>query len=127
MTARKQIAAGPAVQEATKRASIPKRPVIEHTKLFRASLQLELQAANAALAVADRDLTNAAAERDEAEETAQRAYDASVAFARQRFDTIRTQVDAERDDILREINGIEAAMDATTPASNVVPMTAAAE
>ena len=106
----------PAVQEAQKRASIPKRPVIEHTKLFRAELQAALSAANNELMAADSALVSAADDRD-----------MSISLANQKFEAIREGVDADRTDILLKITGIAAALAATAPASNVVPMTAAAE
>ena len=105
-----------AVQEASKRASIPKRPVIEHTKLFRAELQAALSAANNELMAADSALVSAADDRD-----------MSISLANQKYDAIREGVDADRADILLKITGIAAALAATAPASNVVPMTTAAE
>lgn len=104
----------PAVTEAKKRATIPTRPVIRHTSLFRAELQAALNRANGALLNADNALSVAADDRD-----------AEISLANQRFDAIRAQIDAERDDILNNIAGIEAALAATAPkdaGSNVEPI-----
>lgn len=116
MTARKQIAAVPAVEGARQRASIPKRQVIEHTKLFRAELQAALAAANNELMAADSALASAADDRDMA-----------ITLANQKFEAIREGVDADRADLLLKIGGIEAALHATAQASNVVPLTSAAQ
>ena len=128
MTTRKTPSKPAAVAAAEKKASIPKRPVIQHTKLFRAELQVALREKNAALAVADRDLAIAASERDEALEANRREYEAKDALAVERFKVIRAEVDADRDDILRTIAGIEKALEATGEASaapsNVVAMAA---
>lgn len=112
-SARKK-AVAPAVTEAKKRATIPTRPVIQHTNLFRAELQAALRRANGALLNADNALSVAADDRD-----------ADMALVSQRFDAIRAQIDAERDDILRNIAGIEAALAATLPKEaegKVVPL-----
>ena len=117
--------AEPAVAEAKRKATIPTRPVIEHTKLLRASLQVALQEKTAALAAADRDLANAASERDEAREANRHEHEMKDALADQRFDAIRTEVDADRTDILSSMTGIEAALAATEPPqakSNVEPI-----
>lgn len=103
-----------AVVEARKRATIPTRPVIEHSKLFRAELQAALNKANSALLNADSALSVAADDRD-----------TDVTLANQRFDAIRAGLDLERADINRTIGGIEAALKATEPApSNVVALAA---
>jgi len=101
----------PAVTEAKRKATIPSRPVIEHTKLLRAELQAAHIKASNALLSADAALSAAADSRD-----------ADIALANQRFDAIRAEVDAERDDILASIKGIEAALAATEPKSNVEPI-----
>ena len=100
-----------AVTEAESNATIPSRPVIQHTKLLRAELQVKLNNANGALAVADTALTTAAGERD-----------AAIELASKRFDAIREELDAERTDILGSIKGIEAALAATEAKSNVEPI-----
>lgn len=84
--------------------SIPKRQVIQHTKLFKAELNVALQSANNALAAADLALTAAAGERDMA-----------IELANQRFAAIRSELDDERIDALTKITGIEAAMAAMEP------------
>ena len=113
-SATRKKASAPAVTEAKKRATIPTRPVIQHTSLFRAELQAALRRANGALLNADNALSVAADDRD-----------ADMALVSQRFDAIRAQIDAERDDILRNIAGIEAALAATSPKEaegEVVPL-----
>lgn len=127
MTTTRKPKTPPAVFEASRKATIPSRPVIEHTKLLRANLQVELQAANAALAIADRELANAALERDEAKTNNRLEHEMKDALADQTFDAIRAEVDAGRDDIKLKIAGIEAALAATEPAepepkSNVEPI-----
>lgn len=87
------------VAVAEKSASIPKRPVIQHTKLLQASLQMERQKANEALHLADTALAIAASERDR-----------EIEFAQQKFDAIREGLDAERADIITSMDGIEAAL-----------------
>jgi hypothetical protein len=89
------------VAVAEKSAAIPKRPVIQHSKLLYASLQMELEKANNVLHAADTALTIAASERDR-----------EVEFAHQKFDAIREGLDAERADIITSIDGIEAALKA---------------
>jgi len=101
----------PAVAEAKRRATIPSRPVIQHTGLLRAELQASLNRANGALLQADSALSVAADDRD-----------MDIALANQRYDAIREGIDAERTDILRSIAGIEAALSATADKANVVPM-----
>lgn len=81
-----------AVAQAEKAAAVPKRPVISHTGLLRATLQTELRKAQGALQEADMALTLAAEERD----------------------------DAERNDIIMSIEGIEAALTATTPKADTM-------
>jgi hypothetical protein len=124
MTTRKPKTTNP-VTQATKAATIPKRQVIKHTALFRAELQVKLRSLNDALAAADRDLTNAASERDVSLEANRRDHEAKDALATQRYETIRSEVDEDRNDILLNIEGVEAALAATGPAqSNVVAMAA---
>lgn len=89
------------VAVAEKSASIPKRPVIQHTKLLYASLQMELEKANNALHAADTALAIAASDRDR-----------EVEFVNQKFAAIREGLDAERADIITAIDGIEAALKA---------------
>jgi len=118
MTARKPPvpAAKPvaAVEDAQKRATIPTRPVIQHTALLRAELQAALNKATSALLKADNELSVAADDRD-----------TDIALATKRFDAIRLQIDAERNDLHRAITGIEAALQATgEQPSNVVVMAA---
>lgn len=112
--------AAPPVAEAKRRATIPTRPVIQHTSLFRAELQAALNRANGALLNADAALSVASDDRD-----------MEVALANQRYDAIRGQIDAERSDILKNIAGIEAALAATAPVEatkpNVVPLRAEGE
>lgn len=115
-TPRKTKTPPPAVTEAKRKATIPARPVIAHTNLFRAELQASLVKANNALLNADNALSVAADDRD-----------ADISMAKQRFEAIRCQLDAERNDILRNIAGIEAALTATEIAkpdamSNVEPI-----
>lgn len=98
-----------AVAQAEKQASIPKRQVIQHTQLFRAELQVRLNKANGQLAEADLALANAAADRD-----------AAIELAKQKFDAIRAEVDAERQDIITAITGIEAALTATSPKADTM-------
>lgn len=103
-----------AVKEARKRATVPTRPVIEHSKLFRAELQAALNKATSALLNADSALSVAADDRD-----------TDITLANQRYDAIRLGLDAERADIHRTIGGIEAALKATEPqSSNVVALAA---
>lgn len=127
MTSRKPSSV-PAVTEAKRNATIPKRQVIKHTVLFRAELQVKLRSLNDALASADRDLTNAASERDISLEANRRDHEAKDALVSQRFDTIRSAVDADRSDILLNIEGVEAALKATeaktSETSNVVKIAA---
>lgn len=105
-------AAAKPVADAKRRASIPSRPVIQHTSLFRAELQAALNRANGALLNADNALSVAADDRD-----------MDISLANQRFDAIREGIDAERIDILRSIAGIEAALAATgEPKANVVQL-----
>lgn len=112
-----------AVADAKRRASIPSRPVIQHTKLLRAELHLALQAMTAALAADDRDLANAAGERDETMEANRREYEAKDALAVERFRAIRSGIDANRADVIRAMEGIEAALAATgEPKANVIQM-----
>ena len=92
----------PAVAEAKRNATVPKRQAVQHTKLFRAELQVKLSDANGALAVADAALIAIAGERD-----------AAIELANQRYDAFRRELDAERDDIIRSIKGVEAALEAT--------------
>jgi hypothetical protein len=94
-----------AVAEATANATIPSRPVIQHTKLLRAELQVRLSSANGALTTADTALVVAAQDRD-----------AAIELANQRYAAIRAEIDAERDDVLTTIAGLEAALHATKPA-----------
>lgn len=119
--------ANPVIQ-ATKAATIPKRQVIKHTALFRAELQVKLRGLNDALAAADRDLTTAASERDISLEANRRDHEAKDQLVTQRFDTIRVAVDADRSDILLNIEGVEAALKATeakaSETSNVVSIAA---
>lgn len=101
-----------AVSAAAAIATIPSRQVIPHTKLFKASLQIAYDAANNALAGADQALAAAAGERD-----------AMIELAKDRYEAIRVELDAERADIKTNLTGIEAAMAAIEPkASNVVTM-----
>lgn len=104
-------AAPSAVADAKRRSSIPSRPVIEHTALLRAELQASLNRANGALLHADNALSVAADDRD-----------MDIALANQRFAAIRQGLDAERDDIVRSIAGIEAALAATEPKANIVQL-----
>ena len=98
-----------AVAQAEKAAAVPKRPVITHTGLLRATLQAELRKAQGELQQADIALTLAAEERDDA-----------IAFANQKYDAIRAEVDAERQDIITAITGIEAALTATSPKADTM-------
>ena len=103
-------AAPSAVAQAKRRASIPSRPVIQHTALLRAELQASLNRATGALLQADSALSVAADDRD-----------MDIALANQRYAAIREGIDAERDDIVRSIAGIEAALAATgEPKANVI-------
>lgn len=127
-----------AVAEAESNATIPSRPVIEHTKLFRAERQIERKAMNDALAAVDHQLETEAGIRDAAIEAADRAYELAMeaahnaregahALATERFNAIRAEKDEERADIIRTLEGIEAALAATAPAkpeakSNVEPI-----
>lgn len=128
MTTRKTPSKPAAVVAAEKKATIPKRQVVQHTKLLRAALQVEQSAKNDALASVERDLAHAAGVRDEEQESAKRAYNMAVDLAAQKFMAIRAELDAERSDILSALEGIEAALETTRerPAepSNVVPMAA---
>ncbi|MGV8950105.1 MAG: hypothetical protein ACOH2M_03305 [Cypionkella sp.] len=101
----------PPAKIAEARATIPTRPVIAHTKLFRAEMQVQHQALNNALANVDHALTAAAGERD-----------AAVELANMRFAVIRAELDAERGDVLRNLDGVEAALDATEAKTNVEPI-----
>lgn len=116
------------VEAAAKRATIPTRPVIEHTKLFRASLQVQQSAATDALSLVDRDLVHAADTRAEEMEAANRAYGMAMALADQKYDAIRTELDAERVAIISVIDSIDAALAKLDPApadeSNVVQIAA---
>lgn len=109
MTARKSPPQPLAVARAEEKAKLPTRPVIEHTKLFRAHLQMEHSKANAALSEADLALANAASERD-----------SLIELAKQKFDAIRAQLDSERHDIITTLTGIEAAMKAISPPAETV-------
>lgn len=100
MTQRKNVVT--AVVEANRNATVPKRQVVSHTKILRAELQVKLSDANGALAVADSALIAIAGERDGA-----------IELANQRYEVFRRELDAERQDILRSITGIEAALIAT--------------
>jgi hypothetical protein len=117
-----------AVISAEKKASLPKRQVVQHTKLLQANLLVEQSAKNDALAAVDRDLAHAAGVRDEAREAARRACDMACALADQTFEAIRGELDSERTDIIRSLEGIDAALDAIrdrpTEPSNVVAMAA---
>jgi hypothetical protein len=94
------------------KASVPKRPVIQHAKLLTATLQAEHRKAQGALQEADMALSLAAQERDDA-----------INLANARFDAIREGLDQERADIIRTIDGIEAGLKAMAPqADNVVPL-----
>ena len=115
--ARSTTFSAPAVKDAAKRAAIPTRPIIGHTNLFRAELQAALSKANNALLSADNALSSAADDRDMA-----------VSLANQKYEAIRVGVDAERSDIILNIEGIEAALVAINPApANVVQISQAAE
>lgn len=130
-----------AVKDAKERASIPSRPVIEHTKLLRATLQVERKATNDALAAVDLEMEVEAGARDAAIEAADRAYDLAMeaafnaregthALANERHNAIRAQLDEERNDLIRKLDGIEAALTATEAkptASNVEPIRSAVE
>ena len=123
----------PAVKGAIASASIPSRPVIEHTKLLRATLQVERKATNDALALVDLEMQTEAGICDAALEAAGRAYElaiaaasnalqGAVAIANERHNAIRAQLDEERNDLIRKLDGIEAALTATEAkpaASNV--------
>ena len=129
MTTKAKTAPKPAaVISAEKKASLPKRQVVQHTKLLQANLLVEQSAKNDALASVDRDLAHAAGSRDEAREAAERAFQMACALADQTFEAIRGELDAERSDIIRSLEGIDAALDAIRdrPAEtpNVVPLAA---
>ena len=110
MTATRETTPKPiAVAQAEKQASIPKRQVIQHTQLFRAELQVRLNKANGQLAEADLALANAEADRD-----------AAIELANQKYDAIRAEVDAERQDIITAITGIETALTATSPKADTM-------
>lgn len=98
-----------AVAQAEKAATLPTRPVIQHTQLFRAELQVRLSKANGQLSEADLALTNAAAARD-----------AAIELANQKYEAIRSELDAERQDIMTELAGIEAALTATAPKAHTM-------
>lgn len=129
------------VAEAKKRASVPVRPVIQSTKLFRANLQIERQTANDALAAVDHALETEAGIRDAAVEAADKTYELALEAARnaregatalavERFNVVRSELDAERSDIIRVLDGVEAALAATqsdTPPGNVTQLREAAE
>lgn len=131
------------VEAAAKRATIPTRPVIEHTKLFRAELQVQMAAVNCALDQVEHTLATAAGERDAAIEAADGAYDLAMAaagktrkgaveLASQRFDAIRANLDKEQADLRHKKDGIEAALERTaepkaetrSEPDNVVPIAA---
>lgn len=129
----KSSAASSAVTEARRRSSIPSRPVIEHTALLRAELQAQRSVTLDALASADMGLEVEAGIRDAAAEAAERAYDLaltaasnvrsnSMAIATERFRAARAELDAERADIIRAMEGIEAALAATEPKANIVQL-----
>ena len=100
------------VTTAAKGASIPKRPVIQHTKLLTATLQAEHRKAQGALQEADMALSLAAQERDDA-----------INLANAKFEAIREGLDAERRDIITSIDMLESALKASAPkADNVVPI-----
>lgn len=100
------------VAQAEKQASIPKRPVIEHANLLRATLTATLRKAQGELQNADMALSLAAEERDDA-----------IKLADDRFAAIREGLDAERDDINAAIDAIEAALAKLNPQpDNVVQM-----
>lgn len=100
------------VAQAEKKASIPKRPVIEHANLLRATLTATLRKAQGELQNADMALSLAAEERDDA-----------VKLANERFAAIREGLDAERSDITTAIDAIEAALaKLTVKPDNVVQM-----
>lgn len=108
----------PAVVKAAKaRATIPTRPVIDRTKLFRAEMQVELQAHTSALANVDHAIT--AADCD---------CDAAIELAQQRRLIIQSELALERDDLVMVIEGINAGLERTAqrdpaPASNVTAIT----
>lgn len=87
--------------EAKRNATVPKRQVVQYTKLLRAELQTKLSDTTSALAVADAALIAIAGERDNAIELAQK-----------RFEAFRYEIDEERKDILRSLTGLEAALEA---------------
>lgn len=128
MTTRKTPSKPAAVVTAEKKAAIPKRQVVQHTKLLRAALQVEQSAKTDALALVDRNLVHASDGRDEAKAAAKRAYDMACTLADQTFDAIRAELDVERADIIQSLEGIEAALDAVrerpSEPSNVMPMAA---
>lgn len=112
MTIRKSPTKPAPVAQAEKQASIPKRPVIQHTKLLTATLQAELRKAQGALQEADMALSIAAQDRDDA-----------ISLAKAKYDAIREGMDLERENIITCIDGLEAALKkmAGTP-DNVVPI-----
>src|SRR5690606_39114983 len=95
-------------------------------------------AANDALAAVDHEIETEAGIRDAAIEASERAYELAMeaahnaregaqALAKERFNVIRAEKDEERADIIRTLDGIEAALAATAPAkpeakSNVEPI-----
>ena len=125
-----------AVAEAESSATIPSRPVIEHTKLLRATLQVERKATNDALALVDLEMQTEAGVLDAATEAAhqkyllamqaaQAAYDGELVLANERHKAISAQLNEERNDLTRKLDGIEAALAATEAkpaASNVEPI-----
>lgn len=84
----------------------PSRPVIEHTKLFRASMQVAQRDAENALFVVDSEL-QAAAE----------GHEARMELERQRYAEVRRQLDEQRQDVVTHKAGIDAALAATAPRS----------
>lgn len=109
------------VEAAAKRATIPTRPVIEHTKLFRAELLLAQSAANSELEQADHIIVTAVEEKNAAQnaaaiaeqiaiEAANTARRGADALATQRFNTIRSEIEKERNDIICKLDSIEAAL-----------------
>lgn len=115
------------VEAAAKRATIPTRPVIEHTKLFRAELVILQQTALLDLAQVDHVLMTAVDECETAQVAAARAEELAIAaaakarkgadeLATQRLSAIRKGADKERADIIRKLDAIERALNEPAPA-----------
>lgn len=89
-------------------AEIPARPVIQHTAIHLARLQMDLSATQSALDLVNHRIAAADGERILEHEAADRARDMAVSFADQKHGEVTGELGKERDDLTRTLEGIEA-------------------